>query len=103
MSNRTDWPELAEELTEVIADAVRLDRHAISAFIDIRDRLESELHNAFVASQEHENRDLAAALAEALDAWKRHSFRSKMVGGPSESIDKARIDELRAKFGVKPR
>lgn len=62
MSNRTDWPELAAELEAQhgrFSDACRL-------------RIETELHNAFVAGQEAETRDIDSAeqkTAEAIATW----------------------------------
>jgi hypothetical protein len=38
------------------------------------------------------------ALTEALDQWQARSFRSRMIGGPGESVDLTRINELRARF-----
>lgn len=55
MSNRDDWPELARE----IASAYHFEGNA-----PLIERLEAELHNAFVAGQEHENAQLAKQVKE---------------------------------------
>jgi hypothetical protein len=88
MSNRTDFDNVAQELCEALFLEDESGRS--------RKRIETELHDAFVAGQEHENKDLLAALAEALDmldeAW------SGSFGALPNPAHAKHIAELRAKF-----
>lgn len=45
MTNRTDWPELVEEIVELMPDGA-------CNWARLRERIAKELHNAFVAGQE---------------------------------------------------
>lgn len=75
MSNRTDWPELVDELFRTYGgmDGSRL-IPADPSGLGLRERLMLELHNAFVAGQENQENDphsvevpLTAKMRERLD------------------------------------
>lgn len=96
MSNRDDFDNVADELIEMFA----LDGTAGDAVTGtLRQRLGAELHNAFVAGQEAEEREWRGALTEALDGWQEASGRASRIGDKEEY---ARIAELRAKHLGKP-
>lgn len=87
MSNRTDFDNVAQELCE----ALYLEDESGRS----RKRIETELHDAFVAGQEQQERDeeaLRAALTEALDGWGRWASEEHQS---TPQVDRARIAELR--------
>jgi len=69
MSNRTDFDALAEELLEQF-DCMTEDGSGRDAR---QERLEAELHNAFVAGQESE-RGALRNLADTVEIWASGSY-----------------------------
>jgi hypothetical protein len=98
MSNRTDFDRIAAELVEMF----KLDPTASNGLPHpgsrLLARLETELHDAFVAGEEQAEREIAklrAALKEALDWWSRWD-NGELLGASMDDGETARrIAELR--------
>lgn len=93
MSNRTDFNNVATEVMEYFFSEEECVLHA-----ELGKRIETELHDAFVAGQEHENRGLVEALREALDNWQTWIDVAAHASGQPAPPRHLRIAELRAKF-----